>query len=85
MTFVNHGANHGSIEVIVGGMYSGKTEELIRRLQRAQLARQKIQVFKPKIDNRYHAENVTSHNANSTKAIPVSRSEEVWKLSLIHI
>ena len=69
----------GWIEVVVGGMYSGKTEELIRRIHRAQLARQKVQVFKPKIDTRYHAEDVTSHNQNSSKAIPVGASEEIWE------
>ena len=68
----------GWIEVVVGGMYSGKTEELIRRIHRAQLARQKVQVFKPKIDNRYHAEDVTSHNQNSSRAIPVGASVEIW-------
>ncbi len=69
----------GWIEVVVGGMYSGKTEELIRRLHRAQLARQKVQVFKPKIDNRYHMEDVTSHNKKSMKALPLSSSEEIWQ------
>ena len=68
----------GWLEVIVGGMYSGKTEELIRRIHRAQLARQKVQVFKPKIDDRYHAEDVTSHNQNSARAVPVAKSEEIW-------
>lgn len=57
----------GWIEVVVGGMFSGKTEELIRRLRRAQFARQKVQVFKPIIDDRYSAEDVTSHNQNSIK------------------
>jgi len=68
----------GWIEVVVGGMYSGKTEELIRRLQRAKLARQKIQVFKPIIDNRYHKEDVTSHNQNSVTALPIRAAEDVW-------
>ena len=52
---------YGSIEVITGSMFSGKTDELIRRLRRAHIARQKIQVFKPAIDNRYAVEKVTSH------------------------
>jgi thymidine kinase len=69
---------HGWVEVIVGGMFSGKTEELIRRLRRAEYARQKIQVFKPKIDDRYHAEDVTSHNQNSIQALPVSSSADIW-------
>lgn len=68
----------GWLEVIVGGMFSGKTEELIRRLRRAELARQKIQVFKPIIDTRYKAEDVTSHNLNSIQAIPIQNSEEIW-------
>jgi thymidine kinase len=73
-------AGSGWLEVIVGGMFSGKTEELIRRLQRAHLASQKIQVFKPKIDDRYHKKNVTSHNANSIEAVAIDRSEDIWGL-----
>ena len=69
---------HGWIEVIVGGMFSGKTEELIRRLKRSEWAKQKIQVFKPSIDDRYHAENVTSHDQTSMKATPISASEDLW-------
>ena len=68
----------GWIEVIVGGMFSGKTEELIRRLKRSEWARQKIQVFKPSIDNRYHEQNVTSHDQNSMSATPLSSSEDLW-------
>ena len=68
----------GWVEVIVGGMYSGKTEELIRRLRRAELAKQKIQVFKPKIDDRYHKEDVTSHNLTSVPAKVISDAEEIW-------
>jgi thymidine kinase len=70
----------GWIEVVVGGMFSGKTEELIRRLRRAQLARQNIQVFKPQIDDRYHAEDVTSHNMNSITAMPVDDAQEILDL-----
>lgn len=70
----------GWIEVIVGGMFSGKTEELIRRLRRAELARQNIQVFKPQIDDRYHAEDVTSHNMNSMAAVPVEEAQEILDL-----
>ena len=69
----------GWIEVIVGGMFSGKTEELIRRLRRSEFARQKIQVFKPGIDDRYDDENVMSHNANSFLAMPIESSEDIWK------
>lgn len=68
----------GWIEVIVGGMFSGKTEELIRRLRRSEFARQKIQVFKPGIDDRYDDENVMSHNANSFTAMPIESSEDIW-------
>jgi thymidine kinase len=70
----------GWIEVIVGGMYSGKTEELIRRLRRAEFARQPLQVFKPKIDSRYHAEYVTSHNQNSFPSQVIEKSHEILDL-----
>lgn len=69
----------GWIEVVVGGMFSGKTEELIRRLRRAELGRQRIQVFKPVIDQRYSSEDVTSHNLTSIKSIPIQNSDEIWK------
>ena len=62
----------GWIEVICGSMFSGKTEELIRRLRRAQIARQKVQVFKPAIDVRYAEEAIASHNGLQLQAIPVS-------------
>lgn len=68
----------GWIEVIVGGMFSGKTEELIRRLRRSEFARQKIQVFKPGIDDRYDATDVTSHNSNSFTAMPIENSADIW-------
>ena len=68
----------GWIEIVVGSMFSGKTEELIRRLRRAEYARQKIQVFKPTIDDRYHQSDVTSHNKNSIVAVPVKDSEDIW-------
>ena len=61
----------GWIEVVAGSMYSGKTEELIRRVRRAQYAKLKVQVFKPIIDQRYHQTNVTSHNQNQVEAIPL--------------
>lgn len=70
----------GWIEVVVGGMYSGKTEELIRRLRRAEFARQPLQVFKPKIDSRYHAEWVTSHNQNSFPSQVIENSQEILDL-----
>lgn len=70
--------NSGWIEIIVGGMFSGKTEELIRRVRRSQLARQKVQVFKPIIDDRYSAQDVTSHNQNSVNAIAIKDISELW-------
>ena len=70
----------GNLEVIVGGMYSGKTEELIRRLRRASLGRQKVQVFKPRIDNRYHEQEVTSHDLNSVHAVPIEKPTEMLNL-----
>lgn len=68
---------HGSIEVVCGSMFSGKTDELIRRLVRATIARQKVQVFKPAIDMRYAAEKVTSHAGSNFDAIPVEKSSEI--------
>lgn len=67
----------GSIEVITGSMFSGKTDELIRRLRRARIARQNIQVFKPMIDNRYNVEKVTSHDGNVFQAVPIASSSEI--------
>jgi thymidine kinase len=67
----------GSIEVICGPMFSGKTEELIRRARRAQIARQKVQIFKPSIDDRYHQNDVVSHSSLSMQALPVEHSREV--------
>ncbi|KPL78981.1 thymidine kinase [Ornatilinea apprima] len=67
----------GSLEVICGSMFCGKTEELIRRLRRAVIARQKVQVFKPAIDRRYAEEKVASHAGMVFDAIPVGHSSEV--------
>jgi thymidine kinase len=67
----------GSLEVITGSMFSGKTDELIRRLRRATIARQKVQVFKPIIDNRYAVEKVTSHAGNNYHAIPIQQAAEI--------
>lgn len=69
----------GSIEVICGSMFSGKTEELLRRVKRAQIARQKVQVFKPTIDNRYSAEHVQSHDANRVLSSPVEKARDILK------
>ena len=68
---VNHKEQFGWIEVICGSMFSGKTEELIRRLKRAQFARQKVEIFKPAIDIRYHDDRVVSHDANEIRSTPV--------------
>ena len=62
MDVVRHPPNQGWIEVIVGSMFSGKTEELIRRLRRAQIARQKVQIFKPTVDTRYDEYHIVSHS-----------------------
>lgn len=76
------GRQHGWVEVICGSMFSGKTEELIRRLKRAEFANQKILLVKPKVDDRYHRENVVSHQGRSFDAICVENSAEIldlWK------
>ncbi len=70
-------AQHGQIEVVCGSMFSGKTEELIRRVRRAQIARQKVQVFKPAIDARYAAEHVASHNGVRAMAVAVDSSQQI--------
>lgn len=67
----------GSIEVVTGSMFSGKTDELIRRLRRATIARQKVQVFKPIIDNRYQVDKVTSHAGSDYSALPIQSSENL--------
>jgi thymidine kinase len=67
----------GWIEVICGSMFSGKTEELIRRLNRARIAKQKVEIFKPQIDKRYSEEDVVSHNANSIRSIPVQSASQI--------
>jgi len=69
----------GWIEVITGCMFSGKTEELIRRLVRARYARQEVVIFKPRIDTRYSSEEIVSHSKMSLKARRVEKSEEIWK------
>lgn len=68
------GQRSGWIEVICGSMFSGKTEELIRRVRRANFANQKVVTFKPKTDNRYSVNEVVSHNENALKGIPISKS-----------
>jgi len=75
------GQRSGWIEVICGSMFSGKTEELIRRLKRARIANQKVEIFKPKKDVRYDETNVVSHDENSINSIPVEKSTEIIELS----
>ncbi len=72
-----HHPTSGWVEVICGSMFSGKTEELIRRVRRAQIARQKVQVFKPSLDNRYAAEAVSSHNGMAFKAEVVDSAQGI--------
>jgi thymidine kinase len=67
----------GWLEVITGPMYCGKSEELIRRLRRVKIAKQKIKVFKPVLDNRYSKKDVVSHSGNSIEAVPVDHPEEI--------
>ena len=74
---VNHKEQFGWIEVICGSMFSGKTEELIRRLKRAQFARQKVEIFKPSVDIRYDDEMVVSHDANEIRSTPVPAAANI--------
>lgn len=67
----------GQVEVICGSMFSGKTEELIRRLRRAEIARQRVQVFKPSLDNRYAEEKVVSHNGRGLGAVAVAQAVDI--------
>lgn len=78
--FPGEGRQNGWIEVVCGSMFSGKTEELIRRLKRAQFANQKLLLFKPKIDDRYHEENVVSHQGRSLSAHVIDHSSEILKI-----
>ncbi len=71
--------NSGWVEVITGSMYCGKSEELIRRIRRAEIARQKVQVFKPLIDDRYHTARVTSHDGNKMEAVPIDDPNELFE------
>jgi len=72
----------GWIEVICGSMFSGKTEELIRRLRRAAIARQKVEIFKPKVDNRYSATEIVSHDKQKIKSRIIEAPEEILKYAL---
>jgi thymidine kinase len=74
---VNHKEQFGWIEVICGSMFSGKTEELIRRLKRAQFAKQKVEIFKPMVDVRYDEDKVVSHDANEIRSTPVPAAANI--------
>ena len=78
---VNQNEQFGWIEVIAGSMFSGKTEELIRRLKRAKFAKQKIEIFKPAIDTRYDEDNVVSHDDNEIRSTPVPAAENIRLLT----
>ena len=78
---VNHTEQFGWIEVICGSMFSGKTEELIRRLKRAQFAKQRIEIFKPEVDVRYDDDEVVSHNDNRIRSTPVPVASNIRLLA----
>ena len=77
MPYNEHFPRQGRIEVICGSMFSGKTEELIRRLNRARIAQQKVEIYKPMIDTRYSEEDVVSHDSNSVASTPVDSSQSI--------
>ncbi|MCZ8355955.1 MAG: thymidine kinase [Cyclobacteriaceae bacterium] len=77
----NNKTHTGWIEVVCGCMFSGKTEELIRRLNRALIAKQQVEIFKPVIDNRYHATSVVSHNQNAIRSTTVNFAQDILMLS----
>ena len=79
MSEFSYVVSRGWIEVVVGSMFSGKTEELIRRLRRAEFARLKIQVFKPVIDKRYNEMAVTSHDLTTIDSTPIQDAEQIWE------
>lgn len=85
MTFqesdINSQKKCGSIEVICGSMFSGKTEELIRRLKRATIAKQKVEIFKPSVDNRYSTDLIVSHDSNQIPSTPVDSSGSILLLT----
>ena len=75
------GEKRGWIEVICGSMFSGKTEELIRRLKRAKIANLKVEIFKPAIDTRYHEQNIVSHDENAIQSTPIDNSQTILLLA----
>ena len=74
---INHSQQAGWIEVVCGSMFSGKTEELIRRLKRAKIANMQVGIFKPSIDIRYHSGKIVSHDENTINATPLKDSKEI--------
>ncbi len=88
--YMNAGPNRGHIEVICGPMFSGKSEELISRLNRVRIARQRCQIFKPKLDDRYDKKQIVTHSAQKIQAVVVNSSQELlehidWKAAVIGI
>jgi len=75
------GRKKGWIEVICGSMFSGKTEELIRRLKRAQYANQQVEIYKPALDTRYHDSEIVSHDANTISSTPVEHAQSILLLA----
>jgi len=80
---VHRNTSYGSIEVICGSMFSGKTEELIRRMRRSQLAKLPVEIFKPAMDTRYHDTDITSHDSNSIPSTPVNQSATILLLGSV--
>ncbi|MDA8753554.1 thymidine kinase [Candidatus Marinimicrobia bacterium] len=74
--------NSGSIEVICGGMFSGKTEELIRRLRRAEIAKLSVVIFKPQLDSRFKKEHIVSHNRREMKSILIEDPKQILKMAI---
>jgi thymidine kinase len=90
MMYMNAGPNRGHIEVICGPMFSGKSEELISRLNRVRIARQRCQIFKPRLDDRYDKNKIVTHSAQRLEAVVVGSSQELlenvdWKAAVIAI
>jgi len=75
------GERRGWIEVICGSMFSGKTEELIRRLKRAKIAHLKVEIFKPAMDTRYHEQNIVSHDETAIQSTPIDNSQTILLLA----
>ena len=81
MPYHEHFPRRGRIEVVCGSMFSGKTEELIRRIKRARIAQQQVKIFKPSVDTRYSEVEVVSHDAQSLSSIPVTAAQDILSLA----